>query len=419
MSATSVDAYKALGFNAEKMSQTFANGGPKAQAAFKQIVQSISSIKDPVQKNAIGVGLFGTQFEDLEKDVVKAMGNARSQFDMSKDSINEIANAKYSDIGSAFRGIKRDIEVGLFMPLSEKALPKVNEFASWVKTNMPNIRAKIEDAFSFGKKVIDKFAEAIQVAKDNANWLIPVVAGLTTAFVAQKVVGVVSGLYKAWSAATTGLTLAQTLLNVAMSASPFGWIAIAIGAVVGAGVLLWKNWDTVKAKASELWTWLTGIWTNIRTATINAFSGIGEKVRGSFTSIVGFIKTPINAVINMINKVIDGLNSISFEVPDWMPEWAGGGQTFGVSIPKIPAFKTGTGYFKGGLARTDEHGGEIKEFPNGTKVIPHDLSKRMLSGQGGIIVNVTVQGNVIGNEQFANQMGDHIVRKLTLALGNQ
>jgi len=417
-SQASLDAYKALGLNGAKMTAEFAAGGQKAQNAFLTTAKAIKEIKDPVVANTVSVQLFGTQAEDLEDRVIKAMGGAKKQFDMTKKSIDEIADAKYSDITSSFRGIKREIEVGLFMPIAEKALPKVREFGAWVKSNMPQIRTAVENAFSFGQKVIDGFGVAIKIAKDNAKWLTPVVMGLTAAFAAQKVVSTVTKMYNTWKTATTGLTAAQAIMNAVMAANPLSWIALAIGAVVAAGVLLWQNWDTVKTKASELWTWLTEVWQGIREATMNAFNGVADKVKGAFENVVTFIKTPINAVINMINMVIDGLNSVSFTAPDWIPEWLGGGKTIGVSVPKIKNFKTGTGYFSGGLARTDEHGGEIKEYPNGTKVIPHDLSKRMMNGQGEVTVNVYVQGNVIGNEEYANYMGNHIAQKVLIALGN-
>ena len=45
------------------------------------------------------------------------------------------------------------------------------------------------------------------------------------------------------------------------------------------------------------------------------------------------IKAPLNAVIGLINMAIDGLNSISFTAPDWVPFV--GGKHFGVSLPKI------------------------------------------------------------------------------------
>ena len=41
-----------------------------------------------------------------------------------------------------------------------------------------------------------------------------------------------------------------------------------------------------------------------------------------------------NSVINGINRMIDALNNLSFDIPDWVPEW--GGKTFGLNIGHIP-----------------------------------------------------------------------------------
>lgn len=78
---------------------------------------------------------------------------------------------------------------------------------------------------------------------------------------------------------------------------------------------------------------------------------------------------------------------------------------------------TGTNYFAGGLAEVGEHGGEILRLPNGTQIIPHDVSSKI---GGGYTINcpVTVQGNVIGNEDFVNQIGSALTGRLQLALSN-
>ena len=54
-------------------------------------------------------------------------------------------------------------------------------------------------------------------------------------------------------AITKGYTAVQWLLNAAMSANPIGLLVLAIGGLITAGVLLWKNWDTVKEKAIAIW----------------------------------------------------------------------------------------------------------------------------------------------------------------------
>ncbi|MDQ0114355.1 phage tail tape measure protein [Paenibacillus harenae] len=149
MSKTSVDAYTALGMNAEKMSQTFAAGGPAAQEAFRTVAAAISSVEDPVKKNAIGVGLFGTQFEDLEAGVIEAMGTARGQFDMTKDTMGEITKIKYDTIGKAFQGIGRQLQTGLLLPISNAALPLLEKLSTWLQDKLPQIQewfGKIGDA---------------------------------------------------------------------------------------------------------------------------------------------------------------------------------------------------------------------------------------------------------------------------------
>lgn len=78
---------------------------------------------------------------------------------------------------------------------------------------------------------------------------------------------------------------------------------------------------------------------------------------------------------------------------------------------------TGTNYFGGGFTEVGEHGGEILNLPNGTQIIPHDVSNKM---GGGYTINcpVTIQGNVIGSEDFVNQIGQAITGRVQLAISN-
>ena len=62
-------------------------------------------------------------------------------------------------------------------------------------------------------------------------------------------------------------------------------------------------------------------------------------IAGIFVELWNIIKTPINWIIEGVNKVIDALNSISVDVPDWVPGL--GGQTWGFNIPNIPMLANG------------------------------------------------------------------------------
>ena len=84
---------------------------------------------------------------------------------------------------------------------------------------------------------------------------------------------------------------------------------------------------------------------------------------------------------------------------------------------KISGHATGTSYFSGGWTRVNERGGEIMRLPGGTQIIPHDLSRQMVGGPS-IAVHVTVQGNVIGNQAYAQELGDTIVARILRALRN-
>ncbi|MGL5623221.1 MAG: hypothetical protein ACRDDG_12620, partial [Cetobacterium sp.] len=69
----------------------------------------------------------------------------------------------------------------------------------------------------------------------------------------QKITTALSLAQQGQSVVTGILTLAQTKLNVAMAANPVGVVLAGITAVVGAGYLLYKNWETIKEKAYSLW----------------------------------------------------------------------------------------------------------------------------------------------------------------------
>lgn len=92
---------------------------------------------------------------------------------------------------------------------------------------------------------------------------------------------------------------------------------------------------------------LKGILDNIIEFIKNVFTGnwqaAWENVKNifgnAFAALKGLVATPINGVISIVNKAIDGLNSLSVDIPDWVP--LVGGKHFGLNIPHIPMLATG------------------------------------------------------------------------------
>ena len=195
--------------------------------------------------------------------------------------------------------------------------------------------------------------------------------------------------------ATAALTAAQWALNAAFVATPIGWIVLGLAAVVAAGVALYKNWDTVKAKAGEVWANIKTAFGGIRDAIVNAFSAAKEKVAGFFS----WLDQKIESVPILGSIYKGGKTAVS-----WVADHLDGNAM-------------GTPYWRGGYTRVNERGGEIMNLPSGTQIIPHDVSVKAAGGRS-VTVNVTIQGNVIGNREYTEQVGEYVGRKVLAALGN-
>lgn len=138
-----------------------------------------------------------------------------------------------------------------------------------------------------------------------------------------------------------------------------------------------------------LTTFLSGVFTGNWS---KAWTGVKDIFKGIFSTFGALAKTPINAVIGVINGAISGINKIGIKIPDWVPGL--GGKDFSINIPTIPMLAKGTKNWGGGLAITQERGGEIMDLPRGTRVYPHDKSVQMAreegsKGKGGLNINIS------------------------------
>ncbi|WP_024613657.1 membrane protein [Clostridium sp. Ade.TY] len=218
---------------------------------------------------------------------------------------------------------------------------------------------------------------------------------------------------------------------IAFLSNPIGIAIVAIGAIIAIGVSLYKNWDVIKAKAKVVWAkikqifyefkvWLQGVfqrdWSksfgvlgnllnaflrnvsnifggvrSVFNGIINfvagiftgnwrrAWNGVKEIFRGAFQALGGIAKAPLNAVIGLVNMAIDGLNTISFTAPSWVPFV--GGQHFGVNIPKMPYLA------KGGIV---------------------DKPTQAVVGEAGTEAVVPLENNTGGLDLLANKLTERI-----------
>ena len=101
--------FAAIGMNADEMAWKFAQGGDAAKQAFQETVSALTSMEDPLARDAAGIALFGPMWEDLGVDAVASLGNIQDGAYATGDAMNAIKEVKYNDIGSAIEGLKRSV----------------------------------------------------------------------------------------------------------------------------------------------------------------------------------------------------------------------------------------------------------------------------------------------------------------------
>lgn len=277
--------------------------------------------------------------------------------------------------------------------LSQRADGLMQRFEQWTQDGtITRLGQQFDQGLARG---IDLASQAAQWVMDNGDTIKGVLIGVGTALAAVKVL-------KFASDTITAVKTVGQFLNVAklfLSTNP---IYLGIMAAITAGSLLIANWDTVKAIALNLWDGAKQVFGGIRDSITGAFDAAQETVSGFFSWIGGKLRELDQAVegIPVLGSVYKGAKSVG----GWV-------------LDKLQGHALGTSYFSGGLTRVNERGGEIINLPSGTQIIPHDVSRQMAGGRT-INVYVTVQGNVIGNAQYADSLGNLIAQKLLRALDN-
>ena len=369
----------------------------------KGLQGSLDALKDAVGGNELAfAGLFSSV--EAQTAVLAMAGNQAENLTSKTAEMYEATGAANTAFERQTNNLKYDIKMiknlgaNFLTQLGTNILPYVREFA---EAALPVASEALEKIGSYMTGTIIPAAEtAVKWISEHRTLILALAAGIATAVAAYKAYKVaitaynaVMAVYKVVTAASaTGtftLAGAMTALNLPVLA-----VVAAIGLAVAAGILIYKNWDKIKAKAAELGAKISEVWGNIKTGVseavanlVSAFqsnfpllsaylsgwwesvSAAWENVKAIFANIIDFVqnvfagnwsaawdnivaifgnvfgmivnlaKAPINGVISAINWVLEKINSISVTIPDWVP--GVGGKTLGFNIPTIPALAAG------------------------------------------------------------------------------
>lgn len=275
--------------------------------------------------------------------------------------------------------------------LNDKADSLVSLFQQWNQDGtLDSLAQKFDQGLARGAELA---SQAFRWLTENGDTIRRWIVGLGSALAMVKIVQFASGVIQA----VKTVSLFAKTAGMIVAANP---IVLAIGAAIAAGALLIANWDKVKAWA-----------VNIKDQFMESFGGIRDGIVGAFNAV----KDTVGGFFSWIGDKLTGLGESIANIPgvgsvfSWIMK-----RQFGVDLS---SHATGTSFFAGGWTRVNEQGGEIMRLPGGTQIIPHDISRQMVGGPS-IAVYVTVQGNVIGNQAYAQELGDTIVQRILRALRN-
>jgi len=208
----------------------------------------------------------------------------------------------------------------------------------------------------------------------------------------------------AMTTAVSGMTAAMGALNLSMG--PVLLVVLGIAAAIAAIIIVWKNWDTIvegtmaiwetlKKTFDSKWGWLLPGGALIKAILMikDNWDAIWNGMSGVVEGAVSGVRGPINALIALINGIIEGLNNISVDIPSWVPKF--GGKSFGFDIAPIKELAEGGIVKSPTLAMVGESGPEA--------VVP-------LGRNGGMqpVINIYIQGDTYGFADFEDKVAEAV-----------
>lgn len=285
-SKSSTEAYEAIGLSAEGMTKKIAAGGPGAREGLQQVLDGIKAIKDPAERNAAAVGLFGTKAEDLgqalfaldPKTAVKALGDTGG-------AAEKMGDALHNNAGARIEQFKRSLEVGLTNFMGDNVIPALTSFGSFLGTTFG-------PALSAGKSLVSGFFSSFSSGA----------GGSSIAALGQTLIGLGSTIRE-----TLGPSVSALVLQFQSSVLPAlqGVWSVVSGQLLPA---LMSLYGAVASALGPILTNLARIFTEvIWPAVMRVYTAILENVQPIFSALSEFIKSRVAPAVQMIGGKLSEL----------------------------------------------------------------------------------------------------------------
>jgi TP901 family phage tail tape measure protein len=366
---------KQLGISLEQLAaatEIMANNGIKGEQAGTTLRAALIRLSDPPREAANTLEALGVKITDANGKMLPFSNIIGQLAEKTKDMSNAQKLAALSTIfgTEAASGMLTVVEAGpqkldqLTKSLQNSAGAS-QEAAKKMKDNLKGSLEELQGAFETAQitignalaPAIEKVAGYIQNLINWFNNLSPstqqfiataaavaaVLAGIGTA------IGVLLAIIGAAASGIGVLTAAFGAVSGAIAAAggalavitgPIGLTIAAITALVAAGVALWMNWDTIKAKAIEIWgfvsSWLSqtvnsivsffqNSWSNLKNSTSEFLESTKTIMVDSWNfiknTVLGIVDPLIRGILNIYENMRDGLTSISEGLSSYFSGW--------------------------------------------------------------------------------------------------
>ncbi len=203
----------------ENLQARFAKGGDSAKSATSEVLKALFEMDDKVKQNQAGVDLFGTMWEDLGIDGVKALMKVNGSADKTKNTMKKIKDIKYDDVEADWASLGRTVQTDVINPIGKSLFPEVKKLCNFASKHTKDIIPTL--------KIVGSLVGGIWVGKKTTA----VVSGVQSLI----------GAYKSLRTATETAKIAQEGLNLAQKSN-------AIGIIVGlAATLVGSLWSIASA----------------------------------------------------------------------------------------------------------------------------------------------------------------------------
>lgn len=339
MSTTSVEAFKAMGLNADEMASRILAGGEDARSAFDSIIDALLAMEDPVLQANTAIALFGTPIEDLATGEIPKFLEGLDSMSASLGDVSNASEELKKNAASPMQALENLRRKGM-IALGEAVawtLPYVQSLSEWIGVQVPRafralqpyvdeviggVRAMIA-AFRDGSDDITSsgFAGAMErigvVARNVYDVALPplrqALAFLAEGarFVAdhwQVFAGVLVGALSPIGAVGAALVVAYQRID------GFREIVDRVAAVIRD--VLPEAFDFLRSASEAFVSWWQENWRGVLDGVVTAFDGAATVVRGVIDVIVSVVSTGVGIVLDLWNRWGDRLVTIVREAWD-------------------------------------------------------------------------------------------------------